>query len=1027
MGTLFSLERFDRPEYLWLALLVVMVWWLSRRSLAGLGPIRSRLCIVTRCCVILLLVLAMAGTHKIRKNDDLSVLFLLDVSKSVPTEARRKAEKFILAASRDMRPNDRAAVLTFDGQTNIEQLPSHPGPEGGIHVAVPFPDGQRPDQTNLAQGMRMAAACAPDSTNNRVVILSDGNQNVGDALDEAKAASANDMTIDVVPLEHQQGAEVMFDQLRAPPYANLHEQITLRALIRSSRATRGKLVIYQRIGTKEEAIDLDPQSDAVGKVVRLNAGKNAFTVRLPIKVQRSHEFRGEIIPLDPTADINRENNVAVAFTNVEGPKTVLMIGKDEDREEDDLLVRALREENIRVSWAPADTVNLSTTVLQDYAAIILSNVGAYFFSSQQQQALATYVRDLGGGLIMIGGDDSFGAGGWQGSVVEAVMPVRFDVDAVRQIPRGALAIVMHSCEMPQGNKWGIETAVAALKTLSRLDYFGVVGWGLSGFHWEVKMQAATNKAAIIQQLRKMQNADMFDFQTPMSMAYKALMSRKDAAQRHMIIISDGDPARPSFGLLNRMVGNRVTCSTVAIFPHSGQEIGTLKWIAKVTHGRYYFLNKPGDEKRLPKIFTKEARVVRRPLIRDEIFVPKISPTLSDIMVGINGPFPELKGYVVTTPRQVADVEIPLKTKRGDPLLAHWLCGAGRAVVFTSGQWKHWGSDWPQWPSFSKFWAQTVRWCMEQGTVANYDVSTVVQGDQAHVTIETMDDSADGADFRPFGGRVIKPDGTAANLPIVQTGPGRYEATFKMTQKGAWLVYAAAPGTKRQQPVVIRTGVAVPYSPEYRDRSANEALLREVVEETEGRVLSPRVKGKTVFAHNLPETISRTPIWDMLLKLAVLVFLLDVAFRRIAIDPVKVLARSRNYIASLAGRFGAGRRAEATLSDLRSVRQRARAEQAQRVAGSVGDHAHRADRSGSRTPSVPTAGGPDAARKFDAGDAVKKPAQDLAEAMGGHQSQPSTSPKPKPKKQAGPQESTTARLLKAKRRVREQDGEDKRDE
>ena len=1017
MDTLLSLDRFDRPEFLWLGLLIVLVWWMSRRSLAGLGPIRSRLCLVTRCVVLMLLVLVLAGTHKIRKNDDLSVLFLLDVSKSVPTEARREAEQFVLASSRDMLPRDRAAVLTFDGQTNIEQLPSHPGPDGGVHVQVPFPDGQRPDQTNLAQGLRMAVACAPDSTNNRVVILSDGNENIGDALEEAKAASANQMTIDVVPLQPRQGAEVVFEQLRAPPYANLHEQITLRLLLGSDRATRGKLLIYERIGTEEELIDLDPDSDAAGKMVRLRPGRNPFTISLPIRVERSHEFRAEFIPADAASDTIRENNVAQAFTNVEGPQTVLMIGNKDDREDDALLIEALTKEEIRVSWTEAESVDLSTSILQDYAAIILSNVGANYFSSDQQRALATYVRDLGGGLIMIGGDDSFGAGGWQGSVVEDVMPVRFDVDAVRKIPRGALAIVMHSCEMPQGNKWGIETAVAALKTLSSLDYFGVVGWGMSGFHWEVKMQMASNKDGMISQIRKMQNADMFDFQTPMSMAYKALMSRKDAAQRHMIIISDGDPARPGLGLLNKMVGNKVTCSTVAVFPHGGQEIGTLKWIANVTGGRYYFLGKPGDEKQLPKIFTKEAKIVRRPLIRDEIFVPKIAANLSDIMVGIDGPLPELKGYVVTTPRRVPDVEIPLKTKRGDPLLAHWLCGAGRTVAFTSGRWKHWGSNWPAWPSFSKLWAQTVRWCMQQGSAAGYDVSTIVEGDEGRVIIESMDESEGFANFRQFAGRVIRPDGSAVALPIVQTGPGRYEGRFKVTDQGTSLVYVRAPQTKDEEAAVIRTGVTVSYSPEYRDQSANQSLLREVVQEAKGRVLSSQDTGETVFAHNLPDTISRTPIWDGLLKLAVIVFLLDVAFRRIAIDPVKVMVSSRRYIASLAGRFGAGRRAEATLTDLRSVRERVRAEQTRE-----GDAAALLPPGGAEEADAPS-GGLDAGRKFDAGAGVKKPAKDLSEAMGGHGTGPAPIAKPRPKEADGPQESMTSRLLKAKKRAREQEERD----
>lgn len=1016
MDTLLSLDRFDRPWCLWIALVAVLFWWLSRRSLAGLGPIRSKLCMATRALVIVLLVLALAGTHKILKNDDLNVMFLFDVSKSVPEDIRRQAEQFVMNACSEMKPDDRAALLTFDGLTNIQQLPTRPGLEGGIHTPPPFPDGQKPDQTNMEQGVRMAIACASDDLNNRVVILSDGNQNVGDVLEEARSAYANNITIDVLPLHVEHGAEVVLEQLRAPPYANLHENIPLRLILKSDRPTSGEILIYQRVGPDEQQVDINTDPDKAGVRVQLRPGRNPFTVPLPITTQRAHEFRAEFIPDDRTADVITENNVARAFTNVEGPQTVLFIGGENDRSDDALLVEALGREEIRVDWVTAESVDLSPSVLQDYASVILSNVGADYFSGRQQQALASYVRDLGGGLIMVGGDDSFGAGGWQGSVVEEVMPVKFDVDAVRQIPRGALAIVMHSCEMPQGNKWGIETAVAALKTVSRLDYFGIVGWGMNGFHWEVKMQVATNKDAITQKIRKMQNSDMFDFQTPMNMAYKALMNCKDAAQRHMIIISDGDPQHPGYGLLNKMRGNKVTCSTVSVFPHSGREIGTMKDIAKKTRGRYYHLGKPGDENRLPKIFTKEAKVVRRPLIRDELFTPKLRPNLSDIMIGIDGPFPPLKGYVVTTPRKVSDVEMPLVTKRGDPLLAHWLCGFGRTVAFTSGRWKHWGDNWAGWASFSKLWAQAVRWSMQQGTAADYDVTTMVDGDEGHLIIESMDDTEGAANYRPFLGRLISPEGTAKNLALSQTGPGRFEARFPVTQKGTYLINVQAPGSKKQKAAIIRTGVTQAYSPEYKDLTVNEALLTQLSEAARGRVLTPSASGETVFAHNLPKTIARTPIWDTLFKLAIIAFLLDVAFRRIAIDPIKALAFTRGYIAGLAGRFGAGKRAEATLTDLRSVRERVR-----------GERTAEGDTSGlklspphART-AEPPAAGPSAGAKFDAGDAIKKPAKDLSEAMGGHQAEPP--PKGVPKKKVDqPQESMTARLLKAKRRAKERQDE-----
>lgn len=1016
MGGIFSLERFDRPAYLWLVLLIVVFWWMSRRSLSGLGPIRGKLALAARSAVLILLVLAMAGMHRILKNDDLTVLFLVDQSRSVSAETRKQAEEFIRKVATGMPTNDRLAILTFDGATNIEQLPSRPGPDGGVHVPMPFADGQRPDRTNLAQGLRVASACALDSTNNRVVILSDGIQNVGDALDAAKAAKANRLTIDVLPLRSEFGAEVVFEQLVAPPYANLHEQVPLRLILKSDRATTGQILIYQRIGQEEELIDLSSDSPGSGQRVTLVPGRNAFNVRVPIRSARAHEFRAEFISDDKSADTMPQNNVARAFTNVEGPRTVLFLGTRADEADNEVLVEALRREGIRVQWEQAESYMLDTASLQDFSAIILANVPAELFSAQQQQALASYVRDLGGGLLKLGGDESFAAGGWQGSIVEEIMPVRFDVDSLKQIPRGALAIVMHSCEMPQGNKWGIETAVAALKTLSRLDYFGIVGWGIGGYVWEVPMRVVSNKDAVVSQIRRMQNSDMPDFDTPMRMAYKALVNCKDAAQRHMIIISDGDPAPPSTGLLNQMVGSKITCTTVSIFPHGGQEIAVMKRISDVTGGRYYSLSQAGDEKQLPRIFTKEARIVRRPVVRDEIFKPQVRPHLSEIMAGIGDDLPVLNGYVVTTPRKVVDVEMPLVTERGDPLLAHWLVGFGRTMAFTSGRWKHWGTEWAGWPAFSKLWAQAVRWCMQQGSAANYDVLTTIEGDEGRIVIESKGEQDGFENFQQFVGRVIAPDGTSTNVNIVQTGPGRYEGRFTLDEQGTYLLNLISAGGREVEPTMIRTGVTIAYSPEFRDLEPNEALLRELAEVTDGRVLTLAADAKTVFAHNLPPTVARRPIWEFLLKLALYIFLLDVAIRRIAVDPIKTLAYVRGYIASIAGRFSPGKQAEQTLTGLKDVREKVRSERTKR--GAAGTEA-------SGVPRPPRVEDTAAGAKFEAGPGAARPAGDLTAALGGADAQTPAQPS-KPASQANepPPESTTARLLKAKKRAKDQQDEQK---
>src|SRR5262249_26054689 len=145
------------------------------------------------------------------------------------------------------------------------------------------------------------------------------------------------------------------------------------------------------------------------------------------------------------------------------------------------------------------------------------------------------------------------------------------------------------------------------------------------------------------------------------------------------------------------------------------------------------------------------------------------------------------------------------------------------------------------------------------------------------------------------------------------------------EMGTYLISAQAPGTKDESPVSIRMGTTVAYSPEYKELGVNDALLDEIARTTDGRVLSLDSDAKTVFAHTLPPAVARKPIWDTLLKLAIVLFLLDVAVRRIAFDPGKIARYARVQLANLAGRFSSEKRAEKLLSDLKGVRAKVREE------------------------------------------------------------------------------------------------------
>src|SRR6185436_225658 len=137
-------------------------------------------------------------------------------------------------------------------------------------------------------------------------------------------------------------------------------------------------------------------------------------------------------------DTLTQNNGADAFTFVRGKGKVLMISNVPENG-DQILRKALADQGIKLDpeRRTVDQFPRSLIEMQNYDAIVLCNIprGAGGLGEDEQKMLANYVHDMGGGLVMIGGDESFGAGGWQGSKLEEVLPVNMDIPAQRQMPK----------------------------------------------------------------------------------------------------------------------------------------------------------------------------------------------------------------------------------------------------------------------------------------------------------------------------------------------------------------------------------------------------------------------------------------------------------------------------------------------------------------------------------------------------------------------------------------------------------------
>lgn len=888
---------FDSPWYLLLLGLAPLLWWMSRHSLAGLGPMRRWTAIALRLLTLAALTLAAAEVRWVRQTDRLTVIYLLDQSLSIPAQERAAMRRYVNQLTAERRRNDdRAGVIVFGRDAAIEVPP--------IDDNVPLPETVEalldPEFTNLAGAMRLAQASFPEDAAKRIVIVSDGNENLGSALEQAQSVVESGVGIDVQPVRYQRRAEVSVEKLAVPATLRRGQPFDLRVAVENSAVATaddpgvvpGRLIVTQR--TTDQPVVLSEQH------LDLPPGKHVFTLRQQLEEAAAYTYEARFVPDDPHDDVLPQNNRATGFAHLRGAGQVLLIEDAEHPGEHERLIASLRAEQLEVTLMSSDQLFTNLAELQPYDAVLLANVPREDFSEPQIKMLVRNTEQLGCGLVMLGGPNSFGAGGWSNTEVERAMPVDFQIKDAKVTPRGALAMIMHASEMAEGNFWQKRIAQEAIKALGPEDYCGVLHWeGREQWLWGQPVglkPVRNNRDRMLAQLDRMTPGDMPDFDPSLNMARVSLAGLKDTAIKHAIVISDGDPTPPSSGVIRSLAAAKITVSTVAVASHGPAGSSVLKQLASQTGGKYYEVRNP---KALPRIFQKEARRVAAPLVYEvpPPFAPQIV-TDHEMIRGLDGPPPPLKGYVLTHVKENPLVEVVLRAPRpADPanttILAGWTYGIGRSVALTTDAGARWATEWSGWEGYEKLTSQVVRWAMRPaGEQGKFSVATDVRDGRAQVVITSLDDADQFQNFLDMTATVVGPNMEPIDLKVEQTAPGRYVGAFPADEDGSYFVMVH-PGA-RQAP--LRTGVNVPYSAEYRSRATDEALLESLARlaprgGAPGKVLPavtpdpPETQSAAAdpFRHDLPRAKRSRQAWQYALLVGSCLFFCDVFTRRVAVS------------------------------------------------------------------------------------------------------------------------------------------------
>ncbi|MEM1166660.1 MAG: FixH family protein [Planctomycetota bacterium] len=915
---------FAQPWWLAVACLAVPLGVLGVRSFISMSRVRAWSAVLVRTALLLVLASMLAGAAGVRESDRIVVVAIVDVSDSARQLAARfgslggdeagesvpyetAVHRFLETAAQTRQGGDALGVVLFDADSFAALSPTA-GVLGPLSLDVAPRAG-----SDLASALQSAQALLPPSARQRLLVISDGNETGAGSREIAEQLAAAGVPVDVVPLRYDVSGEVLVEAVDLPPRAQEESTVDLRVQLRATGPAVGRLELRYR----GRAIDLDP-SEATGLPVRLVEGSNLITVPLELDTGAVHKIEAIFVPEGEVDDRIAVNNRGEAFTVTPGVgRTLLVDGVGHGTSGP--LAASLRRAGRTLDIIPPSALPQDLLTLQSYDLVILENVAADEVPRARQTTIAEYVRTLGGGLVMVGGYDSFGAGGWNNTPLEEVLPIEMDLPEELIIPQAAIAFVIDKSGSMGSSVMGgarsqqelaNESTALAIETLDPTDLVMVLAFD-SGTDRVIPLGPNGDALQSAERVRRIGAGGGTNMYPALALAGRELAG-VEAAVKHVIVLSDGQSqGMPQEGvtIAENLLANDITVSTIAV--GDGADRGTLLQIATAGGGEYYDVVDPTQ---LPRIFIKEIRVVRKAMIREGVFTPALTGEPSALLGGIDRqPRPPLGGLVLTQDKGEAKVTTPIRTPDGEPVLAHWFVGRGRAAAWTSDA-STWSNAWIDWPGYDSMWRAIADSVARPTDDTDLELTSEVRGDRLTVRLDASDRQGRPLDLLRVPTSVYTPSGERVDLELEQDGPGTYTASIDASEQGNYVV-VSTPSRAGETLAAKVGGASRPLSPEYRDLTSDEGALTQLAARTGGRVLDlDDASAETLFERGeLPPAVALQPLWPVLLGWAVVLLIADVATRRVAWDRWL----TRETAAAFADQ--AVERAEAAAATLASVR------------------------------------------------------------------------------------------------------------
>ena len=854
--------RFENPPALFL--FAGAAWLLAWRLPMLPGRMaRARRALVTVLTSAALLAAALAATRPElgRPLDRLTLVLAIDRSRSLDLvpggEARIGAE--VRLAERGMHADDRIGTVVFGAEAATEDPPR---PKSDLPPPQRVEVGR--DGTDIEAAIRRALAELPADTAGRVVLMTDGVPTRGDAIAAAAAAVAADVPIDVVLLEQKPFKDLRVVSVRTPPRADEGEALDLRVVTQSAVAT-----------DVEVRVKRDGELVHTGRA-HIAAGEDVLRVRETASAPGLHRYDVELTAADSNTDGSPEDNAGSAFVRVRGPSLALVLEGDEGKGAP--LAAALRASGFEVAERSTTGVPADVGGLAGYDLVVLSDVRASDLATSQLDAIASYTKDLGGGLLLLGGDRSFGPGGYARTPIEDVSPVSFDLRQEKR--RASLAEVIAidysgSMAATVGGQTKLalanEAAARSASLLGPGDRLGVEHVD-DRVAWTVPLGPVTDTAVIEKKIRGV-DVGGGGIYTDIALidAYGAL-AKESVNLKHVLLFADGDDAEQITGcraIVKGAAGKGITTSVISL--GRGHDTPELEVLSKIGGGRFYLID---DATKLPAVFTQETILASKGAVHEEPFRVSLgAPTPGTRGIDF-AQAPSLRGYVTTVPKPRAT--IALGGPENDPVLATWSVGLGRAAAFTSDYKDRWGKDWLLWGAAAKMFGQIGRDTARKADDPKVRLESDAAGGELHVRADVVGDDGRAQTFRRLTVHVAGPDGFARDLALEPVGAGRYAATVPLARPGT---YVSTAKDEISGDAVGTTGAALHAGEELRPTGSDRALLARIATMTGGRF---RDTLAGAFDDRAARRFAYTPLTSPLLVLAAAALLFGVAARRLGV-------------------------------------------------------------------------------------------------------------------------------------------------